>query len=248
MPWPTPAIPNKYHLVLAQIVAATSWLPDPKVVTQFPGPVFPTIRKKSDDQIRQEVIENTQVIGMYDNNTTPKLALGLTHGKAGSTKGWTIAHVWPSSEDIQSYTHLANLALVPEALSTTTDKEAPLTSYLRWHAWTTYRWRPHGTRVPVAPEDYSKVEWHYLNGVQNPRQKVAEYLRKSKDQRLIKLRTIMEELKLIEPRKHPHAGKCRRWAAPLHINIIALSTSFVSNVFHWLSRYWRGFCIPARMS
>ncbi len=197
MPWPTPAIPNKYHLVLAQIVAATSWLPDPKVVTQFPGPVFPTIRKKSDDQIRQEVIENTQVIGMYDNNTTPKLALGLTHGKAGSTKGWTIAHVWPSSEDIQSYTHLANLALVPEALSTTTDKEAPLTSYLRWHAWTTYRWRPHGTRVPVAPEDYSKVEWHYLNGVQNPRQKVAEYLRKSKDQRLIKLRTIMEELKLI---------------------------------------------------
>ena len=195
MPWPTPEIPACHFIDLAQIVAKTSWLPDPKVVRKFPDPVFPTIRKKSDAQIGNPVADtNGSVIGMFDNNTAPKLAIGWTHGLAGSTKGWTIAHVWPSSEDVTSYTHLANLALVPEALSTTTDKQGPLTQYLQYHAWKNYKWRPSGTPQPNEPAGYSQIQWRYLKGLTEPKAKVRGNLLKTKDQKLIKLLQIMKTL------------------------------------------------------
>lgn len=195
MPWPKPVIPTKYHIVLAQIVAETSWLPDPAVVRVFPGPVFPTIRKKKDAEIGTSVTDASGVlIGMYDNNTTPKLAIGWTHGLASSTKGWTIAHIWPSSEDVNSYTNLANLALVPEALSTTTDKDGPLTSYLRWHAWEKYGWHPTGTPVPdKKPAGYSAIPWRYLKGLPHPKEAVQEKLESITGQKLINLRKIMRE-------------------------------------------------------
>ena len=194
MAWPKPDIPRPHHLVLAQIVAETSWLPHPETVKQFNGPVFPTIRKKQDAHIGTPVLLNDALVGMFDNNKTPTLALGWTHGMSGSTKGWTVAHIWPSSTDVTAYTHLANLALVPEALSTTTDKSGPLTSYLRWHSWKEYGWRPEGIPMPQEPANYSEVQWRYLPKIQNPRAAVETNLQASKNQVLIKLRSFMKEL------------------------------------------------------
>lgn len=157
-------MPLDCHLLLAQIVAKTSWLPHPDIVSQFSSALFPTIRRDNDAQIRrrERVMSGESAIGMFDNNRTPKLALAWTHGIEGATTGWTIAHVWPSSKQISAYTHLANLALIPEALSTTTDKNGPLTNYLRWHSWEKYRWRPSNEPEPTEPPGYKEISWRYL--------------------------------------------------------------------------------------
>jgi hypothetical protein len=42
----------------------------------------------------------------------------------------------------EAYTHLANLAMVPEPFASLTDKNGPLTVFLRWHAWEVYGWKP----------------------------------------------------------------------------------------------------------
>ena len=81
---------------------------------------------------------------MYDDNTTPRWATLWAHGtgRASGCPGWGFAHVWSASDDINSYTHLANLAMIPECFASLTDKNGPLTGYLRWHAWTVYGWKP----------------------------------------------------------------------------------------------------------
>lgn len=194
MPWPKSHIPNQHHLLLAQILAQTSWLPHPKTVAKFKQAVFPTQRKKTDLQIGAPVHRDGVTVGMYDNNSTPTWALAWSHGIYGSSSGWTVAHVWPSSEDIAGYTHLANLALVPEALSTLTDKQGPLTSFLRWHAWNVYGWRPADTSIPAEPHGYEEVRWQYLSEIVDPLGAVANRIKQSGDKRAIVLLPLMKEL------------------------------------------------------
>ena len=194
MPWPKLDIPVHHHLSLAQIVAQTSWLPHRETVAKFKRALFPTQRKKSDAQIGKPIHQDGTVIGQYDNNSTPTWALAWTHGMAGDKTGWTIAHVWPSSEDIKGYTHLANLVLVPEALSTMTDKTGPLTAYLRWHSWKVYGWKPDGAYAPEEPEVYAQIKWRYLTEIEDPVRTVAAKLKESKDKRLISLIPIMRQV------------------------------------------------------
>jgi hypothetical protein len=194
MPWPKPEIPIHHHATLAQIVAQTSWLPHPNTVKSFERAAFPTRRKKSDPQVGTPVLHDGHVIGMYDNNSTPIWALGWSHGMSGSTSGWTLAHVWPSSDDVEDYTHLANLVLVPEALSTTTDKQGPLTAFLRWHAWSVYGWKPVNLDLPEEPKHYRDIKWRYLPEIEDPQTTVANKLRKSRDKRAIALVRIMDDL------------------------------------------------------
>jgi hypothetical protein len=194
MAWPNPDIPFHHHPTLAQIVAQTSWLPHPNTVSRFGRSVFPTQRKKSDSQIGMPVQNEGKVIGIYDNNTTPKWALAWSHGLSGSTAGWTLAHVWPSSEDVTGYTHLANLVLVPEALSATTDKQAPVTHYLRWHAWSVYGWKPKEATIPLEPQCYAEMQWRYLPEIKDPLGEIFLKLTQSKDRRAKLLINLMDEL------------------------------------------------------
>lgn len=156
--------------ILVRIAAARTYLPHPKTVAQFPGAVFPTIRNPR--QREQPVEFEGRITGMYDDNTTPRWALLWAHGIPGKskqpTKGWTISHVWDRSKDISAYTHLANLALLPEYLGSLSDKQGPLTHHLRFHAWHVYGWRPEGSEIPVEPSSYGAIQWHYFDPVDDP--------------------------------------------------------------------------------
>lgn len=157
-------------LALVRIAAARIYLPHPSTVKLFPQAVFPTIRNPRKRE--QPVEKDGQIIGMYDDNTTPRWALFWTHGIPGKSKqpsqGWTISHVWNRSKDIEAYTHLANLALLPEYFGSLSDKQGPLTHYLRYHAWHAYQWKPADVEEPNKPEGYDEVSWSYFDPVDDP--------------------------------------------------------------------------------
>jgi hypothetical protein len=190
-----PAIEDltSHHELLAAIVAKTSWLPHPKTVAHFNGAIFPTLRYKRGFERFAPVESNGTVIGMYDDNATPEWALFWSHGLTGvRSKGWTIAHVWPASDDIHAYTHLANLAMVPEALASLTDKNGPLTAFLRWHSWDVYGWRPQTVGDVAKPNGYDSVEWRYLAEVDDPKALIRQRFGDRNNERVRILKAIME--------------------------------------------------------
>ena len=160
---------DQYYPYICKMVAETSWLPHPDTVRALGRAVFPTSRARKQHPRLQNILENEKPIGMYDDNTTPTWAILWAHGlRGGSRTGWEFAHVWNVSDDIDSYTHLANLAMIPECFASLTDKTGPLTRYLKWHAWTIYGWKPGHAVPPEAPEDYGKILWRYLPKIDAP--------------------------------------------------------------------------------
>jgi hypothetical protein len=152
--FPLPDSLNEYFPYLSRMVAKTSWLPNPIMVSALGGAAFPTARENRKDHLRTQAIvdENGNAIGMYDDNATPQWAVAWAHGLAGSRpKGWAVAHVWECCGDLNAYTHLANLVLVPESFSSLTDKIAVMTSFFRWHSWTVYKWKPTSANEPTKP-------------------------------------------------------------------------------------------------
>jgi hypothetical protein len=190
-----PALPSleKLWLPLAEAVASTSYLPHPRVVRAVDSAVFPTSRKQ---KMRITPIESANgVVGMYDDNTTPRWALLWAHGFSGvsqsASKGWTFAHVWPSKDDRDSYTHLANLAMIPECFGSLTDKTGPVTHYLRWHAWQVYRWKPKDSPIPIKPPSYNRLEWQYFEPVADPGRSITEEFARRQCKRSAILRPLL---------------------------------------------------------
>jgi hypothetical protein len=166
---------DDYRTTLVSMVARTSWLAHPDTVKAIGKAVFPAVRARKQNTRGGHVLQNDKAVGMYDDNTTPRWALLWAHGipMTHHPSGRTFAHVWEGADDMESYTHLANIVMVPECLAGLTDKKGPLTCYLRWHAWSVYGWKPGHVAVPEMPEDYDTVTWRYLPKINQP----LEYIR-----------------------------------------------------------------------
>lgn len=156
---------------LVSIFAATCWLPHPEVVSDFDGAVFPSVRGRKGNKREGIKTVNGLDVAMYDDNTTPRWAFLWSHGIT-STKhpsSRTFAHVWESGDDVDAYTHLANIVMALEPLAGLTDKNGPLSKYLRWHSWSVYKWKPNDTTEPTKPSGYENVSWRYLPKIENAR-------------------------------------------------------------------------------
>jgi hypothetical protein len=198
MPIPQPDPLDEFIPALARMVATTSWLPNQAVVASLAKAVFPTSRYRSEHSRFSTIQENGGLIGMYDDNTTPEWAIFWAHGLNGTRpKGWTIAHVWPACDDLTSYTHLANLAMVREPLASLTDKSGPLTRFLRWHAWDVYNWKPERQAVPAKPDGYDEISWRYLKSAGDPKALIRQRLAGCDNQRTRILRPIMESRQML---------------------------------------------------
>lgn len=171
---------------LTSILATNSWLPNPSVVAALPKAIFPTIR----DQQRRGTLEGDLLL---DDNTSPRWALFWAHGdsRVAHQNGWTTAHVWAAPKDRDAYTCLANLALLPEALASLSDKTGPAVPYLRFHAWNTYGWKPAGEQTPQKPYAYEEIEWRYLPSTDNPKEEIHAALMRGNSQRHKSLRLLM---------------------------------------------------------
>jgi hypothetical protein len=198
MTFPDPDPLDDYAACLARMVAATSWFPHPDVVRSLGGAVFPTLRSSARHPRLSIYKVAGKPVGMFDDNTTPAWALAWSHDLAGTRpKGWMIAHVWARRDDIRSYTHLANLAMVREPFGCLTDKDGPLTGFLRWHASETYGWIPAGESEPTKPNGYDGIEWRYLEKVVDPKAIFRQRLSKANNQRTRILRPIMQNLLMV---------------------------------------------------
>jgi hypothetical protein len=94
------------------------------------------------------------------------------------------------SDDINSYTLIANLAMIPECFAGLTDKNGPLTCYLRWHAWTVYGWKPSQVEAPQMPIDYSNIRWRYMSKIDAPTTFIRERFDKLNSERIRILRSL----------------------------------------------------------
>jgi hypothetical protein len=170
-------------LALTNILVSKSLFPHPAVVAQFEGPVLPSIRGNRQLGQRGTVIDWAGASILLDDNTTPRWSLLLAHGfgpnyPAGS-RGWSLAHIWPVPQCARSYTHLANLALVPLRLSSVTAAEGPAAAYLRFHSWQAYGWHPPDTGPPTEPSRYTELNWQYLPNADNAPLRVRQYFTSS---------------------------------------------------------------------
>lgn len=193
-----PPLPNldRHVMALARIAAETSFLPAPETVRELGRAVFPSVRYKNGKPRLALQNENDIAVAMYDDNMTPRWTMLWAHGypQTHHPQGWTIAHVWSATDDMSAYTHLANLALVPECLASLTDKVGPLTGFLRWHAWTVYNWKPAAAATPQRPDGYEQITWQYLDKIDDPWGFIQARLGMLKNDRVKLLRPIMERM------------------------------------------------------
>ena len=184
---------GKDALALSRIAVRHCLCPHPDVVGRLEGAVFPSIRASNKGGKRGERGEVDGCRIMYDDNTTPRLALLWSHGFGGTKhpEGWTFAHVWDVPKDPGAYTHIANLVMLPESLASLTDKQGPLVPYLRYHAETVYGWRPVGKDIVGKPRGYEDLIWTYLDPIPNPLGFVQCRMQRSNEKRIGILRNLM---------------------------------------------------------
>ncbi|MFO0885902.1 MAG: hypothetical protein U0894_17240 [Pirellulales bacterium] len=196
MPLPELDPLEEYRPELVRMVAKTSWLAHPDAVKAIGRAIFPTVRARKQHKRGSEVIEDGIAVGMYDDNTTPRWAILWAHGIpiTHHPSGRTFAHVWEGADDIASYNHLANIVIVPEPFASLTDKQGPLTSYLRWHAWSIYGWKPASAPLPEKPKDFDGIPWRYLSKIDHPLEFIRERITTLNNARTRTLRPLMERL------------------------------------------------------
>ena len=184
---------------IALLAARLCLFPDEGTVGQFKRAIFPTRRKMA---LRGSLIldESNKEIGMYDDNTTPRWALLWSHNIQGgdeALQGWRVAHVWNDCNNVQCYTRLENLLLVPAAYAGLTDDDGPLTPYLRYHAFKAYDWKPKGKPVPKKPPEYQRFasKRRYLSAAPgNARERVLDRLNDGRGQRAEVLRKFINSI------------------------------------------------------
>ncbi len=182
---------------LAQLFASTSWLPSPDVVKQFSKAVFPSIRANKDNKRRTPIIDKGNTVGLYDDNCTPTWAIMWSHGYPGIGRyvpDYALAHIYGCPQNINAFTNLANILLVPKYFASLTDGNGPLLPYLKYHSLKAYEWHPESVDESniLKPEGYDSINWRYLESKSaDPHDFIKSHLAHSKGETARILRSAM---------------------------------------------------------
>ena len=80
--------------------------------------------------------------------------------------------------------------MMPEYFGSLSDKQGPLCSYFKYHAWKNYGWCPSGA-APQEPEGYASLEWRYLPAIDNPHEFIEQRMKVLDNQRVRMLNELM---------------------------------------------------------
>jgi hypothetical protein len=149
---------EKLRINLAQLVAETAIWIHPHVFYTLKqendlGVWYPNTRRyKQGKEKPGNIVEGIRLDNNNYANTAAKQALGLGRG---TLSNFTVCHIWDDScYDPKHHTCVANLVLVPRAISSLTDYDELTQSSLRYRAFALYGWYPDHRSQPIEPEGY----------------------------------------------------------------------------------------------
>ncbi len=115
------------------------------------GAWFPDVRRANKGEEKGQIIRGVKVDDNSDANRALKTALGIK----GQENKFSVCHIWEKSAyDEIYYSTIANLVLIPEALSTLTDHHHEVRAALKYRAYELYGWHPDRTSPPMKPASY----------------------------------------------------------------------------------------------
>ena len=144
---------------LEQAVASLTLFSHPDTVGQtFGKSVFKTIRGPRTPG--EYLKENGRAVLMLDDNKSASDAFKWSNGLFGRLKDVQFNHVYTASQDVDSYTSLANICVTPAFIAKLTDTGSPTTSaLLKYRVYDLYQWTPPHTEAPNKPEGYDQLDW-----------------------------------------------------------------------------------------
>lgn len=97
---------------------------------------------------------------MLDDNKSASDAFKWANGISGRLRDVQFNHVYANSQDVDSYTSLANICVTPAFIAKLTDSTSPATSaLLKYRVFELYGWAPTGIEAPNKPEGYDQLDW-----------------------------------------------------------------------------------------
>lgn len=134
---------------LSQLVAgAAFWAPNDKNIGVAK---YPNVRRAKASEKRGDMSDGVRL----DDNTYANQASKKALCHLGKFNGFTACHIWPGTcYDERYHTVLANLVLLPSALSSLTDHNTEIEKCLQYRSWKLYRWYPDGKAKPSRPKNY----------------------------------------------------------------------------------------------
>lgn len=150
---------EKTSVNLSELIAATALWAHPNVHRYLisengSGAWRPNVRKTRSGEVRREIING---ILLDDNTLLDQYFKSATGIIREVQDGYECCHIWKSScYHPLYYTSVANLVLLPMAVSSMCDYSSNVRSALMYRAYEIYGWRPKGQDKPKKPANYPK--------------------------------------------------------------------------------------------
>lgn len=143
---------------LTALVAETGLWANPEVhkllVRDYgSGAWYPRVRRfnKGKNEERGDIVKGNKL----DNNVYANEAIKKALGIEDLESNFSVCHIWERScYDEFDHTTIANLVLLPKAISTLTDHHPEVRAALKYRAYELYGWHPKGTAPPIKPASY----------------------------------------------------------------------------------------------
>lgn len=189
-------IGNSNYKTVEQAIASLTIFTHPSTVKQTRNKnIFNIIRYKNGTSDRGKFIDLPESRrAMYDDNKGPTDAfLWANSINRNDYVDVAVCHIWDRSDNVNYYTSLANICMLPAFLSKLTDTDESVKILLRYHVFRIYEgFKPDGESDPPKPHNYDNLLWaKQFNVVENLEKSFREKMKsKPKDSTVKSAREI----------------------------------------------------------
>jgi len=156
-------ISNSHYKTVEQAIASLTIFTHPALVKQTRNKnIFNIIRYKNGRTSRGQFIDLPDGRrAMYDDNKGPTDAfLWANSINRNDYEDVVFGHVWDRSDNVDYYTSLANICMLPAFLSKLTDTDRSIKELLRYHVFNIYEgFRPDSESELSKPRNYDSLLW-----------------------------------------------------------------------------------------
>ncbi len=156
-------ISNSRYKSVEQAIASLTIFTHPATVRQSRNMnIFNIIRYKMGTPTRGQIHQLSDGrTAMYDDNKGPTDAfLWANSINRNNYEDVVVCHIWDKSDNVDYYTSLANICMLPAFLSKLTDTDESVKRLLRYHVFRSYEgFKPDGESDPPKPHNYDSLLW-----------------------------------------------------------------------------------------